>query len=226
MRRQEIIELVESTADSAFAIDSEGLIFAWNQAAAAFFNLSAEEAIGKACGEIIKGADECGPFCSPQCVVLQSVERHHPIRNFDLQMETPQGKRWCNVSVLLAHESGARAPSSIHIVRQIDVRKKLEILVRDFVATETHMPTEEAASLLSVTRAPTREAELTGRELEVLRWLAKGASTAAIAERLHISRTTVNNHVQHILRKLGAHNRLEAIRRAEHAGLIGNSHAR
>jgi DNA-binding NarL/FixJ family response regulator len=50
--------------------------------------------------------------------------------------------------------------------------------------------------------------------------LAKGVTTAAIAERLGISRTTVNNHVQHILHKLNAHSRLEAIRRAEHAGLI------
>ena len=37
---------------------------------------------------------------------------------------------------------------------------------------------------------------------------------------IHISRTTVNNHIQHILGKLNAHTRLEAIRRAEHAGLI------
>ena len=45
-------------------------------------------------------------------------------------------------------------------------------------------------------------------------------STTTVAEQLHISRTTVNNHVQHILRKLDSHTRLEAIRRAEHAGLI------
>ncbi|RMG50565.1 MAG: DNA-binding response regulator [Acidobacteria bacterium] len=45
-------------------------------------------------------------------------------------------------------------------------------------------------------------------------------TTADIADRLCISRTTVNNHIQHILRKLNAHSRLEAIRRAERAGLI------
>jgi DNA-binding NarL/FixJ family response regulator len=53
-----------------------------------------------------------------------------------------------------------------------------------------------------------------------LKLLAKGRATEAIAKQLHISRTTVNNHVQHILNKLNAHTRLEAIRRAEHAGLI------
>lgn len=69
-------------------------------------------------------------------------------------------------------------------------------------------------------RAAAREAELTNRELETLRLLSKGKSTTEVAQILHISATTVNNHVQHILRKLDAHNRLEAIRRAEHAGLI------
>jgi DNA-binding NarL/FixJ family response regulator len=61
---------------------------------------------------------------------------------------------------------------------------------------------------------------LTNRELEVLRLLAKGATTGAIANQLHISRTTVNNHIQRLLHKLNAHSRLEAIRRAERAGLI------
>jgi DNA-binding NarL/FixJ family response regulator len=56
--------------------------------------------------------------------------------------------------------------------------------------------------------------------LEVLRLLAKGETTESIADQLSISRTTVNNHIQHILHKLNAHTRLEAIRRAEHAGLI------
>jgi len=50
--------------------------------------------------------------------------------------------------------------------------------------------------------------------------LAHGESSKTVSAQLNISRTTVNNHVQHILRKLDAHTRLEAIRRAEHAGLI------
>jgi DNA-binding NarL/FixJ family response regulator len=74
--------------------------------------------------------------------------------------------------------------------------------------------------MITTRRAPAKDAELSARELEVLRLLARGESSRSVAELLHISRTTVNNHVQHILRKLGAHNRLEAIRRAEHAGLI------
>ena len=50
--------------------------------------------------------------------------------------------------------------------------------------------------------------------------MGKGGTTSSIAGQLHISRTTVDNHVQHILRKLDSHTRLEAIRRAEHAGFL------
>ncbi|MGZ5481873.1 MAG: response regulator transcription factor [Pyrinomonadaceae bacterium] len=92
--------------------------------------------------------------------------------------------------------------------------------MRDFVVTGTGLSTEQAATLISSAHAPARETELSDRERDILSLLAKGVTTTTVAEQLHISRTTVNNHVQHILRKLDSHTRLEAIRRAEHAGLI------
>lgn len=128
--------------------------------------------------------------------------------------------KWLNVSVMTADVNNSTLPYSIHIIRAIDTPKKLEMLLRDFVASETALPAEEVKAIISSTRSPSSQVELTDREREVLRLLAKGVTTAAIAERLGISRTTVNNHVQHILSKLNAHSRLEAIRRAEHAGLI------
>lgn len=52
---------------------------------------------------------------------------------------------------------------------------------------------------------------LTRREVEVVRLLAAGASNTAIGRRLVISEGTVKSHVTHILRKLGAANRAEAV---------------
>jgi DNA-binding NarL/FixJ family response regulator len=54
---------------------------------------------------------------------------------------------------------------------------------------------------------------LTPREAEVLAMMVRGASNAAIAERLIIKEGTVKSHVKHILRKLDAVNRAEAISR-------------
>jgi DNA-binding CsgD family transcriptional regulator len=54
---------------------------------------------------------------------------------------------------------------------------------------------------------------LTAREREVLALMVRGQNNAAIAERLVIREGTVKSHVKHILRKLGAVNRTEAISR-------------
>ncbi len=64
------------------------------------------------------------------------------------------------------------------------------------------------------------ETELTLREKEILKLLGTGQTSRSIAGSLHISRNTVDNHIQHILKKLNAHSRLEAVRRAELSGLI------
>ena len=220
MRLREIKELVVSTADPSFAVDGSGCIAAWTSAAEALFGLSARDTIGRQCEEIVQGTDECGPVCSAHCTIQQAVRKHHPVGNFDLQVQTANGMQWCNVSVLIADGDNSPNPYSIHIVRQIDVGKRFEMLVRDFVVTGTGLTAAQATTLISSTRSPARETNLTTRERDVLKLLARGATTTAVAEKLHISRTTVNNHVQHILRKLGSHTRLEAIRRAEHAGLI------
>lgn len=53
--------------------------------------------------------------------------------------------------------------------------------------------------------------KLTGRELEVLRLMADGTSTEDMAATLFVSVHTVRTHVRHILEKLDAHSKLEAV---------------
>src|SRR5205807_642380 len=64
--------------------------------------------------------------------------------------------------------------------------------------------------------------QLTARELDVLRLLAAGAPNPRIAEQLVVSLDTVKKHVSHLLGKLGAANRTEAVTRARQLGLIPN----
>jgi PAS domain S-box-containing protein len=65
--------------------------------------------------------------------------------------------------------------------------------------------------------------DLTPRQAEVLRLLARGRSTEGIARELHLSVQTVRNHIRHVLRALGAHSRLEAvaIARRDHLVAVG-----
>ena len=64
---------------------------------------------------------------------------------------------------------------------------------------------------------------LTPRELDVLRFLADGASTEHVAAELLISKATVRSHVKSLLAKLGVHSRVEAVSlflRHEATGII------
>jgi DNA-binding NarL/FixJ family response regulator len=61
---------------------------------------------------------------------------------------------------------------------------------------------------------------LSKREMDVLKCLAKGMTSAQIAGDLFISENTVKTHVRHILEKLEAANRAEAVSRAIQLGII------
>ena len=81
-------------------------------------------------------------------------------------------------------------------------------------------PSELQRLLLERDSRPRPLEPLTARELEVLQLLAEGASTAQASEQLGISTATLRAHVQAILRKLGAHSRLEAVAEAARLGVI------
>jgi len=83
-------------------------------------------------------------------------------------------------------------------------------------------PEVTSTVLKIVARHPGAETQniLSDRELEVLTCLADGQTTIQIANRLFISENTVKTHIRHILEKLEASNRTEAVSKAIQFGLI------
>ena len=69
-------------------------------------------------------------------------------------------------------------------------------------------------------RPPRELAELTARELEVLKLLARGRTNAAIANELYLSEGTVKTHVARVLRKLALHDRTQAVIYAYEHGIV------
>lgn len=70
------------------------------------------------------------------------------------------------------------------------------------------------------TGQPALVEELTGREIEVLRLLALGLSNREMAERLVVSEGTVKTHVHHLIAKLNAQSRTQAVAKARELGLV------
>jgi DNA-binding NarL/FixJ family response regulator len=66
----------------------------------------------------------------------------------------------------------------------------------------------------------TRLSQLSDRELEVLRYIASGLSKKEIAERMHLSVKTVQNHADRMMQKIDIHDRVELARFAIREGLV------
>jgi len=88
--------------------------------------------------------------------------------------------------------------------------------IRRVHAGKKRIPTELAAQLAE----HVSDDNLTAREVEVLRQVSGGNRNRDIAEILHISEETVKVHVKHIMEKLGARDRTQAIAIAVRRGII------
>lgn len=132
----------------------------------------------------------------------------------------------------MAHELRAELPDCAIVFtaarcRPGDLRRATAMRVAGFLLKDTPAGTLTSAirrvagggrvidadlafAALSTSRSP-----LTPRELDVLRLVAEGASTAQIADTLVVTVGTVRNHLSRINNKIGAHNRVQAIRIAQ-----------
>lgn len=85
--------------------------------------------------------------------------------------------------------------------------------------------TRQVLRAVNVDKSGSEDRGLSSREMEVLECLAQGMTTSQISSGLFISDNTVKTHVRHILEKLEASNRAEAVSKAVQLGLIGGEHA-
>jgi DNA-binding NarL/FixJ family response regulator len=92
--------------------------------------------------------------------------------------------------------------------------------IKAAAAGQIQLSPESASRLLARRAAPTGHETLTDRETEILRFLAQGLSNKAIARALDIGVQTVKSHVAHVLDKLGAASRTQAVLLAMQAGLV------
>lgn len=203
MERKQILtwlaNVAAHTGDGAFVVDSSQRIVCWNTAAEAILGLSAGEVVGRRCHEVFCGRDETGNLvCCPRCSLFVMVQRGERAASRDMVVTARGGEqRWVNFSTL-AVPGGYGV---LHLFRDVaDARARVR-MADEILLGRLRVPESLPPALQS----------LTTREREILRLLARGASTREIAGTLFISRLTARNHIQHILRKLGAASRAEAV---------------
>ena len=200
------LENLVTTAEPAFACDRKGSIVAWNESAERLLGYSASDVIGRHCYEVLDGMDVFGNrFCDDRCAIRNMINRGEPVRHFHLSYRTASSQR-ADVSVSVFVVFGITRPeyNVVHVLEPLVSQKYETMSGVPGGPAHSNLPSEPA----KVTSPP---AELTVRETEVLRMLARGSTTTEVASRLCISEATVRNHVRNILTKLGVHSRLEAV---------------
>jgi len=116
-----------------------------------------------------------------------------------------------DVEIQRALEAGARG----YLLKNMPPSELVEV-IRQVHAGKKRVPAEVAAHLAE----HMSDEDLTARETEVLRQVAGGNRNRDIAELLFISEETVKVHIKHIMDKLGARDRTQAIAIAVRRGII------
>lgn len=185
----------------AFAIevgvDGHDRILSWGAEAQGLFGYSPAETLGLRLQDVLDGRDVFGNrLCRGGCWLRDAFQAGEPVQQFEIDVRHAAGRR---IRVVVNAETDGADGWTYHFL------------------PDRRRPTGPPGETVETGPAP---AALTHRELAVLRLLARGAETAEIARELGISATTVRNHVQHLLDKLGAHNRLQAVSVARRHGLL------
>jgi DNA-binding NarL/FixJ family response regulator len=130
----------------------------------------------------------------------------------------------CHILVLTTYDSDAdilkaiEAGATGYILKDAP-REELYRAIHATAQGQSYLSPSVATRLMGQLRAPA-EAPLSERELEVLKFVAHGATNKEIAHRLRISETTVKSHLLHIFSKLGVNDRTQAVTLALQKGII------
>lgn len=198
-----IHNLVSSTGEPAYAVDREGTVVAWNAAAGRAFGYPTGQAVGARCWELLQGRDAFGnAYCGPSCPIRRMATERQSVNRCRMSFRACGGGRGAFTVTTLVLANGGPF-TLIHLCRPDTAGE----------APPANGPRPRAS------RETAAHGVLTPREGEVLQRLAEGRATREIATLLGIGERTVRSHVEHILRKLHAHSRLEAVAIGRRLGL-------
>jgi DNA-binding NarL/FixJ family response regulator len=116
-----------------------------------------------------------------------------------------------DVEIQRALEAGARG----YMLKSMPPKELVEV-IREVHAGKKRIPSQLAARLAE----HLSDDDLTPREIEVLREIAEGNRNRDIAEKLSITEETVKVHIKHIMDKLGASDRTQAVAIGVRRGII------
>jgi len=184
---------------AVFCTGPDGRIDEWNREAERLTGISAADAEGRHCWDVLPGRDpDGGIVCHPGCATARLAREDWPVRCQEIIVRVPAGEKRLMLSTIVVHADNGGL-----------------IILHPIQEASEHAAAAPASA----------DPRLTPRQREILLLLAHGVRAKEIAERLMLSETTVRNHIQAILLALGVHSQLEAAARAHTLALADDESA-
>jgi DNA-binding CsgD family transcriptional regulator len=195
--------MIFSTGEPAYAVNRDGTIVGWNSAASRTFGYPASQAVGSKCWQLLQGQDAFGnEYCCERCPLREMAFQHKSVNRCRMALRTAsEGLQPFTITTLVLFDT--RDATLIHLCHQEPAGARQG----------------ETLAAARASGPPSGRSVLTPREREVLSHLSDGHTTREIATLLSISVPTVRSHIEHILHKLHAHSRLEAVAVSRRLGL-------
>lgn len=213
-------ELMARAVEGVFAIDGEQRVIFWNQSCEKLTGISASAAVGDTCHDVLRGRDTHGrPLCRANCPLCEIAKGGPPPAQMPMRITHADGNPMqLSVGTMLIPSPSRNQWNVVHVMRP----------GRERVARAGHPGHEPNIHGAGMSRPviaeagpqPLEAALLTGREREILRLLAAGLDVSPMSDQLHISVTTVRNHIQRLMAKLDVHSRAQAVAYAHRNRLI------
>jgi len=217
-RPVDVLEQIAKSDDAIFAFDANDLVILWNKGCERLLGRAAYEVLGRHCYDIMCGRDAFGNlYCCPSCpiTVQARTRKDDPVQRFELDVAAAGGVRKKVSITTFAIPAVRSGPATlVHVLREPGAGASA--LESELAAAVAPTPKQRAAGRSP--SAPTTP--LSKRELEILRLLARGMATEAIAEQMCIAPVTVRNHIARTLQKLDVHSKLAAVAYAYRNQLI------
>jgi PAS domain S-box-containing protein len=212
-------EIVDGTGDAAFAARPQEGIIAWNEDAQRLLGYRNCDVLGRPCHQVLAGRDVFGnEFCSESCALVRMAQNREAIARFEIRYRHKSGREVpVGVSIVVVPNG---SPSQVDIIHVLESRRLEPPMDRRGSGRDSHFLGRDRRGRESSASRGASTVHLTPREIEVLRLMAEGLGTRAIAGQLNISVATTRNHIQNILTRLEVHSRLEAVSVARRCYLI------
>ncbi|MBI4493090.1 MAG: PAS domain S-box protein [Chloroflexi bacterium] len=226
-----MLEILATTANGAFVVDSDHRIIYWSRAAQDLLGYEPQEALGHPCHQIIAGRDRSGiRVCYSNCLDMLAARSGCAIRSHDLQTRAKDGRvDWIsgtsffvpatngdpasdrNGNVARIRNGDASKVILVHVFQDVTADREKEEVGVQILSALKRLSSLEGTMVGSSALPPLVAQRLSRREAEVLSLLCAGTSARAIADQLIISLPTARKHIQSVLSKLGVHSCLEAV---------------